>query len=108
MYVTDGSNININMLYVGEGTFKWNQASGQPLPEIELVMGLGNSQSSETYGSCKVGSPLLSKDTVEKFMDFLKSAEEDFGEVVFRGVKPEATITPGTSNPETQTGLGGK
>jgi hypothetical protein len=108
MYITDSSNISINLIFLGEGSFKWNQVSGQPLPEVELVMGIGNEQTRETYGSCKVTSSLLSQETVEKFMEFVKSAEEDYGEVLFRGVKPQSTAIPGTAKPEVQTGLGGK
>ena len=108
MYTTDSSNISISMLFVGEGTFKWNQPNGQPLPEIELVMGLGNKDSNETYGKCLVQTSLLSKSTMEKFMEFVQSAEEDFGEVVFRGVKPIDPFTAPTSAPEKQSGLGGK
>lgn len=80
----------LNSLAICEGSFKWNQMDGgQPTTELSAVY--VDKDSSVTLGKCPVRESLLSEETRAKLLDFILSAEKDFGRMVFeRGVALDA------------------
>jgi len=73
---------NFDSVMCVEGKFELTLGAEQT-PRVELTMAYANSTTRVTYGTCSVKTPLLSQKTREAFLDFVHSAEEDFGEVVF-------------------------
>lgn len=65
-----------------EGKFKF-RPDLDVVPAIEVTMVYLNSVTKTTYGTCPFTT--FSPKTIEAMFEFLKCAEQDFGDVVFEG-----------------------
>jgi hypothetical protein len=76
-------------------------------PEVQLTMVYVDSGSGTTFGTCPVQTHLLSPRTLELLNEFLRGAEQDFGERVFgEGVISTAGEQKGSGlNAESNEGL---
>ena len=84
MYRADSGDSAINSVWAAEGEFKF-QPGIDSQPNLQLQMVYMNGETQRTYGTCPARTNMFSPETMEAFMDFLKSAEKDFGELVFGG-----------------------
>lgn len=94
-----------------EGKFVYRQDL-DAVPTVEVTMVYLNSETKETYGPCPVHK--FSPRTMEALREFIRCAEQDFGEHVFMGgeltpfgplATPMATAESGEGLPQ---GLGEK
>lgn len=98
MYKGSGS-LGFNSVVCSEGKFMW-VPQVDPSPNVTLTMTYVNDKTSESFGQCQVGAPLLGKDTLAALRKFIELAEEDFGKVAFkegrtgRGAESEETLKP--------------
>jgi hypothetical protein len=83
MYVRiDGDNTVIDSVVAVEGKFKY-RPDMDSVPSVEVTMVYANSATKTTYGTCPIST--FSPRTLEALLEFLRCAEQDFGEVVFKG-----------------------
>lgn len=76
----EGQSAFDSVLCVGAAITK--PPSGE-LPEIQLTMVYLSKETGTTFGTCPVQGHLLSRRTIELALEFMASAEEDFGGLVF-------------------------
>lgn len=75
------------------------------VPTIKLLATYLNSATKTTFGTCQVSANFSAK-TLELMMQFIQSAEEDFGKLVFEdGVLTGFSLTPVNQGIETGDGL---
>lgn len=104
MYLRDGQKSGAFDALVGvEGKFRFRPELDS-VPAIEVLMVYLNSTTKTTYGSCPFKS--FSPRTLEVFLEFLKLAEQDFGDIVFEGgvVSPFGPMV-GSGGAESNNGL---
>jgi len=83
MYVrTDSDHTAIDSIEAVEGSFEYRPGM-RSVPLVEVTMMYANSATKVTYGTCPVNS--FSLKTLEALLEFIRCAEQDFGEAVFRG-----------------------
>lgn len=81
MFTSDVKGMAIDSISAVEGTFKVHPDTGEA--EISVLMMYSHQETHLTLGTCPVKESVLSDKTKEFLMQFLQSAEEDFGKVVF-------------------------
>lgn len=83
MYVRSETKSGVfNAIAAIEGKFKF-RPDLDVVPAIEVIMVYLNSETKTTYGTCPFTT--FSPKTMEALLEFLKCAEQDFGEVIFEG-----------------------
>ena len=105
MYVRNGNQGGaFDAVLAVEGTFKY-RPDLDALPTVELVMVYLNSVTKTTYGSCPFKT--FTPKTMEALREFLKCAEQDFGDVVFEGgvLTPFGPMEPSVRGAESGDGL---
>jgi hypothetical protein len=81
MYVKSGAaSVAFDAVAGLEGRFAF-RPDLDTVPTVEVSMVLLNSTTKTTYGSCPVR--VFSPRTLEALLEFLRCAEQDFGDVVF-------------------------
>jgi hypothetical protein len=65
-----------------EGKFRYSPGL-DPDPVADLTVVYSNKETGITYGVCPMNSSLFSKKTREALLQFIQSAEEDFGRAFF-------------------------
>jgi len=104
MYLRNGEKAPaFDALVAVEGHFKF-RPNLDVVPTIEVLVAYMNSKTGTTYGTCPVS--VFSPRTLEAFIEFLRCAEQDFGDIVFEGgiVTPFGPVVSG-GNAETEKGL---
>jgi hypothetical protein len=105
MYTRDGSKPGaFDAVLAVEGSFKY-RPDLDSVPTAEVLMVYLNSTTKTTYGSCPFKT--FSPKTIEALLEFLKCAEQDFGDVVFEGgiLTPFGPLAPPVSGAESANGL---
>ena len=83
MYVRSGDKPSVDdAILAVEGKFVY-RPDLDAAPVVEVLMVRLNSATKTTYGSCPFKQ--FSPRTLEALLEFLKCAEQDFGEVLFEG-----------------------
>jgi len=87
-----------------EGKFKF-RPDVDVVPAMEVTMVYLNSGTKTTYGTCPFTT--FSPKTIEAMLEFMKCAEQDFGEVVFEGgiVTPFGPLATPPGGAESGNGL---
>lgn len=95
---------SIDAVVAIEGKFKY-RPDLDAVPAAEVTMVYLNSQTKTTYGTCPFTT--FSPKTIEALLEFLKCAEQDFGEVVFEGgiVTPFGPLAAPAGGAESGNGL---
>lgn len=90
-------------IMVLNGEFSFMQHLGQD-PQVSLKMAYVRDSTKTTYGYCDFAT--LSPKTLEAFREFVRSAEEDFGQLIFEGgVVTPFGVSATTSKAESGQGL---
>lgn len=104
MYVkTPGDDLSFDAIIAVEGQFKF-RPDLDAVPVVEVLMAYANSTTKTTYGTCPFKS--FSPRTTEALIEFLRCAEQDFGDIVFKGgiVAPFGPLAS-TANAESEKAL---
>lgn len=83
MYVRNGDKPGaFDAVVAIEGSFKF-RPDLDAVPTAEVLLVYLNSKTKTTYGTCPFKT--FSPKTIEALLEFLKCAEQDFGDIVFEG-----------------------
>lgn len=106
MYTKTGSGIpRADSISVVEGKLRFSPGL-DPEPVAELVAVYSNKSTGITYGTCPMLSTMFSSKTKEALLNFLKSAEEDFGRAFFGEESTERSDTDPGSYAQAETSQG--
>jgi hypothetical protein len=96
----------IDSLCAVEGSFKIDPQSG--IPTVSVKMLYTNSKIRDMYGLCTTTNEVYSPKTIQALKDFIKSAEDDMGALVFNGAlnsQPDTAATGAGSGEGLPTGI---